>query len=210
MLLTSRQEIAKTMPRVEGAPKMPSPGLEWLWQQLRDVRHPRVLDCGPVRQATLDVLIRRGAKVYVSDLISPAQRGNPKYWDRSKKVPAFLTDDFLALIPKIPAGSLGAVFCWHLLDLVPPEAVPPVVARLFSYLQPGGVLFSLLRQPYLPAGAEAGSWLESLTLLQSKPDAKKTFPYPVVTNREMERLFPAGSVKIFLTRSGRREVVALK
>lgn len=210
MLLTSRQEIAKTMPRGEGAPKMPSPGLEWLWQQLREVRHPRLLDCGPVRQATLDVLIRRGAKLYVADLVSPLQRGNPKYWNRSKKVPAFLTDDFLALIPKIPAGSLQAVFCWHLLDLVPPVAVLPVVERLFSYLQPGGVLFSLLRQPYLPTGAEAACWLESLTMLQSGQEGKKPFVYPIVTNREMERLFPAGSVKIFLTRSGRREVVALK
>jgi hypothetical protein len=32
----------------------------------------------------------------------------------------------------------------------------------------------------------------------------------VLTNREMERLLPSGSVKTFLTRSGRREILAVK
>ena len=210
MLLTTRQESAKTTTRGDGAPRMPSPGLEWLWQQLRDVPRPHILDCGPVYQATVNVLLRRGAKLYVADLVSPVQRGNPKYWNRRGKVPIFLTDEFLAQIPKIPAGSLAAVFCCHLLDLIPPDSVPPVVERLFSFLQSGGVLFCLLRQPYLPAGAEVAFWLESLTDLATGQERKKSFPYPVVTNREMERLFPPGSVKIFLTRSGWREVVALK
>ena len=210
MLLTTRQEIPKTVTRHSDAPKMPSPGLEWLWQQLRDIKQPHLLDCGPVRQTTLDVYLCRKAKVYIADLVSPAQKGNPKYWDKSKKVPVFLTEEFLGHLPKIPDGSLAGLFCWHLLDVIPPEAVSRVTERLFSFLQPGGVLFLLLRQPYLPAGAEALCWLESLTALQTAQDGKKPFPYPVVTNRDMERLFPAGSVKIFLTRSGRREVVAMR
>jgi hypothetical protein len=210
MLLTARQERVNTPARGEGAPRMPSPGLDWLWQQLRDVPRPHLLDCGPVRQATLNVLFRRRTKLYVADLVSPAQRANPKFWDRSKKVPVFLTDVFLAQIPAIPEDSLNAVFCWHLLDVIPSEAVAPAVERLYSLLHPGGVLFALLRQPYLPAGAESACWLESLNTFVTEPDGKKPFLYPVVTNREMERQFPPGSVKIFLTRSGRREVVAMK
>jgi hypothetical protein len=210
MLLTTRQERPKVAPRDDGAPKMPSPGLEWLWQQLRDVKHPHLLDCGPLRQATLDVYLRRKAKIFIADLVSPAQKGNPKYWDKSKKVPVFLTDDFLAQLPGIPEASLSAVFCWHLLDVIPPAAIVPVTERLFSLLQTGGVLFLLLRQPYLPAGAESACWLEDLTGMRTEQNGNKPFPHPVITNRDMERMFPAGSVKIFLTRSGRREVVAMK
>jgi hypothetical protein len=210
MLLTTRHESAKATTRGESPPKMPSPGLEWLWQQLRDVRRPHILDCGAIRQSTVDVFIRRGAKLYVADLVTPARNGNPKFWDRSKKVPVFLTEDFLAQIPKVSVGSLSAVFCWHLLDLIPPEAIAPTIERLFSFLQPGGVLFSLLRQPYLAEGSDASCGLDGLKALEFGESGKKTFAYPVVTNREMERHFPSGSVKIFLTRLGRREVVALK
>ncbi len=57
-------------------PISPSPALEWLWQYLRDIRRPHILDCGPVFQPTLDVLLKRGAKVYYADLIDscPAVR----------------------------------------------------------------------------------------------------------------------------------------
>ncbi len=85
-----------------------------------------------------------------------------------------------------------------------------MVERFYSLLQPGGVLFCILREPYLAAGAEARWWFETLTVVGSSAGKQKPFPYPAVTNREMERLFPGGNVKTFLTRSGRREVLGIK
>ncbi len=210
MLLMTRQERSRTLPRENSAPQLPSPGLDWLWQQLRDVPNPLILDCGAVRRANVNILLKRGAKLFLADLVSPAQRANPKYWDRSGKVPVFLTDLFLGQLPDIPEASLDAALCWHLLDVIPPAAVPPVVERLYSFLRPGGVLFCLLRQPYLPEGAEATFALDGLNLFDHDAKAHEKFTYPVVTNRQIESLLPPGSVKIFLTRSGRREVVALK
>lgn len=210
MLLASRHEGVKTAHPLQGEGRMPSHGMEWLWQQLRDVRRPLILDCGPLRQTTLDILLRRGVKLCVADLVSPLQRGNPKFWDKSKKVPMFLTDVLLEQVPKVEMATQDAVLLWHLLDLIPPEAVPPMVERAFSYLKPGGILFALLRQPYLADGSDTVCWLENLTFIQTEASGKKPFAYPVVTNRQIESLLPEGSVKIFLTRSGRREVVALK
>jgi hypothetical protein len=189
---------------------MPSHGLEWLWLQLRDVRRPHVLDCGPIRQTTLNVLLKRGVKLYVADLITPLLRGNPKFWEKTKKGPVFKTDVFLEQIPAIEPGSQDGVFCWHLLDLVPAQAVGATVERLFAMLKPGGIFFAILRQQYLPEGSDTVFWLEDLASIRTDPEGKKPFAYPVITNRVMENLFPAGSVKTFLTRSGRREVVALK
>lgn len=188
----------------------PSAALEWLWQQLRDVRHPDILDCGPVSQATVDVLLRRGAKLYVADLITTARGNKETFWDRRGKTPVFLLPDFLAQLPDIPAESLSVVLCWHLLDLLPREVLPGLVDRLFRYLRQGGALFCLLREPYLPAGAEMLWWFENLTILAASGEGNRPFLYPALSNREMERLVPSGSVKTFLTRSGRREVLAVR
>jgi hypothetical protein len=187
-----------------------SPALEWLWKHLRDTPHPQVLDCGPVWQATVDVLLRRKAKIHVADLITPALSGDIAYWDRSGKVPVFCAAKFLEQLPALPADSLSAIFGWHLLDLLPRDALPELMSRWLAGLEPGGVLFCLLREPYLLAGAEMMWWLGSLNVLASDREGRKAFPYPALSNREMERLAPQASVKTFLTRSGRREVLVIK
>jgi hypothetical protein len=205
--------LRKTVPQPAPAAARPanaSRALEWLWKYFQDVSHPSVLDCGPVSQSTLDVLVRRGAKVYVSDLLTPAWRGDQEFWDRSGKHPVFRRDHFLSQLPNIPPNSLSAIFCWHLLDLLPHDALPGIVERFCSYLQTGGVLFCVLREPFLELGAEANWWLESLLVLGSNGKGRERFAHPVLTNREMERLAPACTLKTFLTRSGRREVIALK
>lgn len=187
-----------------------SRALEWMWAHLRDLRHPRVLDCGPVSQTTLDVLLRRGAKLYVTDLVTPARRGDPEFWNRSRKQPVFRLEEFLTQLPSIAPESLTVVLAWHLLDFLPREALPGVMERLCSYLQPGGAVFCLLREPLLSAGADTAWWLEQLLVLGSNREGRGRFPYPAVTNREVERLAAACVVKTFLTRSGRREVLVLK
>jgi len=187
-----------------------SRALEWLWQHFSTVSHPQVLDCGSARQATVDVLLGRGSKVYLADLLTPVQRADPALWDRSGKHPVFLLDELLKQLPDVPPKSLSAVFCWHLLDLVPHDSLPALVGRLYALLGPGGVLHGFLREPSLTQGAEATWWLETLTALCNTGADREPFPYPVLTNREMERLFPSGTVKTFLTRSGRREVLAVK
>jgi len=191
-------------------PAAPSRALEWLWQHLREVKHPHVLDCGPVHPATIDILLKRGCKLHISDLIAVARDADPKFLRRLGKTRIFLDDAFLDHIPPIPPDSLSVIACWHLLDLLPREALPGLLARCWSYLRTGGVLFCLLREPALAIGAGARWWLDSLLTLRSDAEDKLPFPYPVLTNRDIERLVPGGNVKTFLTRSGRREIVAIK
>jgi len=196
--------------RTPAATPAASRGLQWLWQHLSHLRHPHCFDCGPIYQSTLDVLLLRGAKLYLADLITPAQQNPSQFWSRQGKTQVFLVDDFLAQTPPIPRESLAGICCWGLLDLLPREALPAVVERFHSYLQPGGVMFSILREPSVTVGAETRWWFESLTVLGSSNNSQKPFPYPALTNREMERLFPGGNLKTFLTRAGRREVLGVK
>ena len=207
MALSKNQEESN---RTAAAPPGVSRGLQWLWQHLSHLRHPHCLECGPIHQSTLDVLLLRGAKLYISDVITPLHSNPGAFWSVRGKSRVFLIDDFMAQIPAIPPESLSAIYCWGLLDLLPREVLAPLVERFHSYLQPGGVLFSILREPQLSTGAETRWWFESLTVLGSSERNQKAFPYPAVTNREMENLFPGGNVKTFLMRSGRREVMAVR
>ncbi len=210
MQLASRREAPSNPTQTGVGAGHLSRGLEWLWQQLRDVRYPQVLDCGRMHPATMRVLLNRSAKLYVADLISPLRSGAPDLWDRSQKTPVFKLAELLRLVPEIPEESLAAIFCWQLFDLVPRTSLAGLIGRLVLYLQPGGVFFCLLREPHLPQGAETDWWLDALTSLGRQGQNKVAFPYPPITNRQMELLVPAASVKTFLTRSGLREVLVRK
>jgi hypothetical protein len=187
-----------------------SQGLTWLWQYLREVKQPHLLDLSAVSPSTLRILLERNAKLYIADLISASLEGEAKLWDRFPKIPVFKTQEFLSLFPAVPPSSLSAILSWNLLDVLPEASRPAVMERLFSFLQPLGVLFLVLREPNLKAGVCRRWWLESQTQIHADQDDKRPFPYPPISNREIEKLVPGGNVKIFLTRSGRREILSIK
>ncbi len=184
--------------------------LHWLWARLQDDPNPRVLDCGPVRSPTVTALAERGCRLYVGDLLSQVCRADGELWDRTGEVPVFRTERLLSELPAIPPGSLSVAFGWQLLDLLPRESLPEIVRRMFLYLESGGVLFLILREPHLTKGADTVWYLETLTSLTARAAGEKPFLYPPLTNREMQRLIPAGTTRTVLTRSGVREVLAIK
>lgn len=189
---------------------MRSQALEWAWHYLQDVEKPVVLDCGAVSSATVRALMGRGAKVYVADLLGPVQQGDPAYWRTVDDRPVFALDDFLARIPEIPPASLSLICCWHLLDLIPGNQLADLLNGLLALLGEGGIFYCFLREPNLVAGKDGRWWFESLTTLGAEGEGKGVFPYPAVSNREVEKLTAGYSLKTFLTRSHRREVVVLK
>jgi hypothetical protein len=158
----------------------------------------------------LNVFLKRGAKVYVADLLTPLLRGEPAYWARDHKTASFRLDEFLKQLPPIAPDSLDTIFSWQLFDLLPRDALGGLVERFWSYLKPGGMLFFLLREPYLPAGVDTIWSFESLTVLSRGAECSQPFPYPALTNRQVEKLLPGGNVKTFLTRGARREVLGVK
>ena len=169
-----------------------------------------MLDCGPARESTVNVLVERGSKLYVADLLSLVSVSNGNLWDRTGKVPVFRTERLLSELPVIPPGSLSVALCWQLLDLLPREALADVVRHMYFWLEPKGALFFILREGCVAKGADTIWYLESLTKLGARGGGQKPFPYPPLTNREMERLIPTGIVKTVLTRSGLREVLAVR
>ena len=185
-----------------------SQAFEWVWRFLQDVNKPHILDCGAVSAASVGVFAQRGAKVYVADLLAPLQHGDPVYWLREEKEVTFCLDEFLRRVPRIPGASLQLICCWHLLDLIPREHLPELLNFLLALLGNEGILHCFLREPNLKAGKDGRWWFEGLSTLGAEGEGE--FAYPALSNREVEKLTEGYSLKTFLTRSHRREVVVLK
>jgi len=210
MFSVKTQEASRKKSSPDQSSAVRSQALEWIWNYFQDVATPHVLDCGTVSSTTVNLLIKRHAKVYVADLIAPLQRGDPAYWRQEGKQMLFCVDELLNQVPPVPPGSLSLICCWHLLDLVPHDHVPELVRFLLSLLGPGGIFFCFLRERNLALGKDGRWWLEGLTTLGSEGEGTGTFPYAPLSNREIEKLTAGCSLKTFLTRSHRREVVVLK
>ncbi|HET7214445.1 MAG TPA: hypothetical protein VFL79_12705 [Terriglobia bacterium] len=210
MFSVKTQEASRKKSSSDQCSAIRSQALEWIWNYFQDVAAPHVLDCGTVSSATVNLLIKRHAKVYVADLIAPLQSENPAYWRQEGKQVLFCLDELLKRLPRVPPGSLSLICCWHLLDLVPRDHVPDLVRFLLSLLGPGGIFFCFLREANLTLGKDGRWWLETLSTLGAESEGAGTFPYAPVSNREIEKLTAGYSLKTFLTRSHRREVVVLK
>lgn len=210
MFSVKTQESSRKKSSSDQSSAVRSQALEWIWNYFQDVAAPNVLDCGTVSSATVSILIKRKAKVYVADLIAPLQRDDPAYWRQEGKQVLFCLDELLKQVPLVPPGSLSLICCWHLLDLVPRDHVPDLVRFFLSLLRPGGIFFCFLREPNLALGKDGRWWLETLTTLGAEGESAGAFPYAPLSNREIEKLTAGCSHKTFLTRSHRREVVVLK
>jgi hypothetical protein len=138
------------------------------------------------------------------------QRSEPAFWQNVNQRSIFVPEKFIAQLPPIPAGTLSAICSWQVLDLIPPDKRPEVVQGFFQYLEPGGIFLAILREPNLAAGLDTRWRLENMTTLKLEGAGRREFPYPPLSNRDLERLAPGASVKSFLTRSRRREVILLK
>jgi hypothetical protein len=197
---------------IELGPFATSPALEWLWKYLWYVRRPHILDCGPLCASTANILLRerRAAKLYVADLTTSLLEGASQSWNRTCKAATFRTANLLAQLPRIPCTSLALILCWQLLDLLPRDAVANVMLYMNAYLQAGGAFFCIVREPRVSAGVDLIWSLETLTAVKKSRDGTEPFPYAAITNREMEQLLPTRNVRIFLTRSGFRELLLLK
>jgi len=210
MFSVKTQETSRKKSSSGQSPAGRSQALDWIWNYLQDVATPHVLDCGAVSSATVGVLTKRHAKVYVADMIAPLQRDSPAYWRQEGKQMLFCLDELLKQVPRVPPGSLSLVCCWHLLDLVPRDYVPDLVQLFLSLLGPGGIFFCFLREPSLALGKDGRWWLETLTTIGAEGEGAGAFPYAPLSNREIEKLTAGCSLKTFLARSHRREVVVLK
>jgi hypothetical protein len=121
----------RTAPPSPAAPErggvFPSPSLAELCECLDRVGRPaRVLDLGPVQDATLNFFGRRGLEVRVAALEADPRGGLE--------------------LPRLPDRSIHGILAWDFLVRVPLERRPALARTLAGWLAPGGGLLLVLPQ----------------------------------------------------------------
>jgi len=127
---------------------------EFLWL-LSDIPRVRVLDLGPVWQATVNFFLEKGFRISTEDLLGTwkeflsaeeeCMRNAPKSADGfiERVSPSALADKFLENALQYPPESVNGILAWDLLDYFDPAVGSKIMDRLYTILQPGGAVLAL-------------------------------------------------------------------
>ncbi len=221
--LAAGTAAAGAAPAPVGASLRASNGLkDFLWL-VGDVKGGRLLDLGPVSQATVSFFTERGFKVYTEDVLRGWKEFLAAEEKRLRAAPVAelggappeefnktaLAGRFVSANVTYPAETFHAILLWDLLDYLDAELLPPLVARLHALMQPGGVMLGLFhnRKPeafhrYRVADMANLELAPAPVLL---PHARQ------FQNRDLMNLFSAyRSSKTFVGRDQIREALFLK
>ena len=195
-----------------------SNGLKGFLWHLEGVTHGRLLDLGPVWQATVGFFIERSFKVYTEDLLLAWKDFLRAEDERLRALPpeeaaaplrAARAEDFLRDNLQYPGETFDAVLVWDSLDYVESELVTRLVARLAELVREGGVVLTLFhsRKPEV---------LHRYRVLDSQhieliPAPALFAPQRVYQNREILNLFSRfRTSKTFVGRDQLREGLFVK
>lgn len=193
---------------------------EFLWL-LSDIPRVRVLDLGPVWQATVNFFLEKGFRISTEDLLGQwkefvsseeeRMRNAPRTDDGfvERVAPAAMAEKFLENALKYPAESVNGVLAWDLFDYFDPAVGSKVMERLYSIMQPGGAVLALFHSR-APEKYHRYRILDTQTveLVDAPTLAVHT---RVMHNREILELFEKfRSSKTFVGRDQVREGLFLK
>jgi hypothetical protein len=127
---------------------------EFLWL-MSDVPHARVLDLGPVWQATVNFFLEKGYRISTDDLLGTWKEFVSGEEEQLRAAPltsegysarltaSALADKFLENALQYPEESFHGVLGWDLFDYFDPAVSSRIMDRLFGILHPGGAVLAL-------------------------------------------------------------------
>jgi hypothetical protein len=193
---------------------------EFLWL-LSDIPRVRVLDLGPVWQATVNFFLEKGFRISTEDLLGQwkefvsseeeRMRNTPRTEDGfvERVPPAVMAEKFLENALKYPAESVNGVLAWDLFDYFDPAVGSKVMERLYSIMQPGGAVLALFHSR-APERYHRYRILDTQTV-ELVDAATLAVHTRVMHNREILELFEKfRSSKTFVGRDQVREGLFLK
>ena len=196
-----------------------SNGLKEFLQHLEDLKTPRILDLGQVSQATLNFFIEKGYRVTTEDSLrswkefltaeeeglrlAPVGNGGEKISQ------AYLAEKFLETGLRYAEESFHGVLAWDLLDYFDAELLPRAMERLYSLLQPSGIILAMFHSR--PAERFHRYRIVDTQTIEMLPAATLAVHAHVFQNREILDLFGKfRSSKTFVGRDQLREALFLK
>jgi len=122
---------------------------------MSDVSHARVLDLGPVWQATVNFFLEKGYRISTDDLLGTWKEFVIAQEEQLRAAPvteegfsarlssAALADKFLETALKYSEESFHGVLAWDLLDYFEGPVGTRIMNRLFDILHPSGAVLAL-------------------------------------------------------------------
>lgn len=168
----------------------------------------RVIDTGFTSPSNIQYLTGLGHSVFMADLVQDACTGD---WQGEPDADGNLVWDsegFLRQSLKFSGRLFDVVLLWTSLDYLPEPLVAPVVAHLYSAMNPGGQVLAFFHTR--TQGEETAHCRFHLTP-GDDVEMQPADPFPIqraFTNRSIERLFSAWSGhRQFLAKDSVSEVI---
>jgi hypothetical protein len=168
----------------------------------------RVIDVGYTSSANINYLTGLGHSVFLADLVHDACTGNWLSGTDENGNPVWKTESFLEQSLKFSGRTFDIVLLWTALDYLPEPLVAPVVAHLYSAMNPGGQVLAFF---HTRTQGEENEHCRYHVTAGDDVDMQLTQPYPIqraFTNRSIERLFAGWSGhRQFLAKDSVSEVI---
>ena len=168
----------------------------------------RVIDVGYTSSANINYLTGLGHSVFLADLVHDACTGNWESGTDEDGNPVWNIDRFLEQSLKFSGRTFDIVLLWTALDYLPEPMVAPVVAHLFSSMNPGGQVLAFF---HTRTQGEENEHCRYHVTASDDVEVQSAQPFPIqraFTNRSIERLFAGwAGHRQFLAKDSVSEVI---
>ena len=194
-------------------PRVPRHSGAWALLRKRLQAEPglRIIDTGYTSPANINYLTSLGHSVFLADLVYDACAENWQTSTDDAGNPVWNVEGYLNRSLNFSGRTFDIVLLWTVLDFLPEPLVAPVVAHLYSAMNPGGQVLAFFHTSM--QGEDAVRCRFHVTP-SDDVEMQLTQQFPIqraFTNRSIERLFTGWSGhRQFLAKDSLSEVIVTR